>query len=368
MQTKVLQPNLAKGVGLVSRAVASRNTLPVIGNILLTANNGRLQLSATNLEISLTCWIGATVEAEGAITVPAKTLADLVPTLPSEAVTLNLSQTLLRLTCGRFKANLKGIPADEFPKLPTLNQDTAIQFQAGELRAAIKQVAFGAATDQARPALTGVFLEIHDQQATLVAADGFRLALRTTGLPTPVASPVCAIIPVRALEELARVLDSDEPVFMSLLEHGPIVFRNGGLELTAQLIEATYPDYRRIIPTSHTTRVVLTTAEFRKACKTADIFARESAHTLRLRIEPDGRVIVSAVAAETGDNLAELDAMVEGTESIEIAFNARYLLDALEAIDIQQATLELTTPTSPATLKPVGRDDQLYVVMPMQIQ
>lgn len=368
MQAKVLQPNLAKGVGLVSRAVASRSTLPIIGNILLAANNGRLQLAATNLEMSLTCWIGATVEAEGAITVPARTLSDLAPTLPGETVTLSRSQSTLRLTCGRFKANLKGIPADEFPKLPTLNQDTAIQFQASELRAAIRQVAFGVSTDQARPALTGVLLEMRDQQATLAAADGFRLAVRTISLSTPVVSPMSAIIPVRALDELARVLDSDEPVFMSLLEHGPIVFRNGGLELTAQLIEATYPDYRRIIPTNHTTRVVLTTSEFRKACKTADIFARESAHTLRLKIEPDGRVIVSAVAAETGDNLAELDAMVEGTESIEIAFNARYLLDALEAIDTQQVALEVTMPTSPATLKPVGRDDQLYVVMPMQVQ
>lgn len=368
MQAKVLQPTLTKGVSLVSRAVASRNTLPVLGHILLTASNGRLQLSASNLEIGLTCWVGAAIEGEGAITVPAKTLADLVPTLPNETIALTLDQLTLRVACGRFKANLKGLPADEFPNLPTLDPDTAVQFPSDDFRAAIKQVIFSVATDQARPALTGVLLELCNQQATVVAADGFRLAVRTLNLPALVASPARVLIPAKALNELARGLDVDEPVFMSLLEEKQAVFRNGSLELTAQLLEATFPDYGRIIPAGQTMRVTVNTAELRKACKTTDVFAREAAHTLRLRIEPEGRVTVSAVSAETGDNRAEVDAVVNAADSLEIAFNARYLLDALEVIDTPQVALELTAPNMPATLKPVGCDDQLYVVMPMQVQ
>lgn len=229
---------------------------------------------------------------------------------------------------------------------------------------------FGAATAErnARPALAGVLLELRDQQATLVAADGFRLAVRTTNVATPLVTPVSVIVPVRALDELARVLDADEPVFLSLLDNHQAVFRNGGVELVTQLIDATFPEYRRIIPASCVSRTVLTTAEFRKACKTTEIFAREAAHTLRLKVEPEGRVIVSAAAAQTGDNVAEIDASVEGGESIEVAFNARYLLDALEAIETPQVALETTTPTSPGAIKPVGRDDQLYIVMPMQFK
>jgi DNA polymerase III subunit beta len=374
MKVSCLQENLAKGLSIVSRAVAARSTLPVLGNILLATDNARLRLSATNLELGITCWIGAKIEEEGSTTVPAKTLVDLVNTLPQDKVEMNLvvrTQTL-NLSCGRVQANIKGIDAQEFPLIPPANLDDALQLNVEDFREMINHVIFAAATDEARPILTGVLAKLEGGQVTLAAADGFRLSLRTAHLSTPNAEPIQAIIPARALAELGRVITADEPVFMSLLSgRGQVIFHHDSVELVSQLIEGTFPDYNNVIPKSHTTRTVMSTAEFRKACKTSDIFAREAAHTARLKIKPGseltpGHVTITATAAETGDNVAELDATVDGGP-IEIAFNVKYLVDALNVIDTPNVALETSTSSSPGVIRPVGRDDFLYVVMPMHL-
>lgn len=374
MKLSCIQENLAKGLSVVSRAVAARSTLPVLGNILLASDNGRLRLSATNLELGITCWIGAKIEEDGSTTIPAKTLVDLVNTLPPDKVDLSLvvrTQTI-NLSCGRIHANLKGIDAQEFPILPAANLDAGIQLNVEDLRAMIEQVIFAAATDEARPMLTGVLAKIDGGEVTLAASDGFRLAVRTAHLSTPSSNPILAIIPARALGELARVITTDEPVFMCLPEgRGQVIFHHDNVELVSQLIEGSFPEYTNIIPKRYATRTVMPTAEFRKACRTSDIFAREAAHTARIKVKPGdeltpGHVTISASAAETGDNVAELDAMVEG-DAVEIAFNVKYLVDALNVIDTPNVALETNAPTSPGVIKPVGRDDQLCVVMPMHI-
>jgi DNA polymerase-3 subunit beta len=374
MKLTCMQENLAKGLSIVSRAVAARSTLPVLGNILLASDNGRLRLSATNLELGITSWIGSKIEEDGATTVPAKTLVDLVNTLPQDKVDMNLvvrNQTV-NLACGRIHANLKGIDAQEFPIIPLADLDTAIQLNVEDLREMISQVIFAAATDEARPMLTGVLAKIDGGEVTLAASDGFRLAVRTAHLSTPAAGPIMAIIPGRALAELGRVITADEPVFMCLPEgRGQVIFHHDSVELVSQLIEGAFPEYTNIIPKRYATRTVMPTAEFRKACKTSDIFAREAAHTARLKIKPGddltpGRVIITASAAETGDNVAELDASVEG-EAVEIAFNVKYLVDVLNVIDTPNVALETNAATSPGVIKPVGRDDYLCVVMPMHI-
>jgi DNA polymerase-3 subunit beta len=221
--------------------------------------------------------------------------------------------------------------------------------------------------------LTGVLFEIQDGKLTLAAADGFRLSVRTVGLPSDGPARARAIVPARALVELGRILtDGDETVSMSLPSNrGQVVFRGKDVELVSQLIEGTFPDYQSIIPRAFNTRTVLTTASFLKACRAADIFAREAAHSARLRITPGselepGRMVVSATSAETGSNEASVDATVEGLP-VEIAFNVRFLVDVLSAIDTPNVVIETTTAASPGVLRPVGRDDFLHVVMPMHI-
>lgn len=374
MKVSCLQENLARGLSVVARAVAPRSTLPVLGNILLATDNGRLRLSATNLEMGITFWIGAKVEEDGSTTVPARTFVDLVNTLPNDKVDMELTvrtQTL-NVRCGAFNNDLKCIDAQEFPPLPPASLEGDLALDASDLREMIAQVAFAASSDDARPVLTGVLLEINDGQLSMAAADGFRLSVRSSHLPSPGLGPLKAIIPGRALSELARIMGDDETVAMSLPPNrGQVIFRTQNAELASQLIEGTYPDVKGIIPNGFKTRAVLPTSSFLKACKAADIFAREAAHSARLVITPGGELQpgtmeISATAAETGSNETVVDATIEG-DPLEIAFNVRFLIDVLGVIDTPNVALETSTATSPGVLRCVGRDDFLHVIMPMHL-
>lgn len=374
MKVSCLQDNLAKGLSIVGRAVSTRSTLPVLANVLLATDNGRLKLSATNLEIVITCWIGAKVAEEGAITVPARTLTDLVNTLPQEPVELNLDETTqtLHVSCTRTEANIKGIDSEEFPLVPEPDNESRIRLEADVLKQMISQVAFAAATDDARPILTGVSTTFDGSEVTMAATDGFRLSVRSAHFPGLVEEPISVIVPGRALSDVARVITEDtEAVYVSMPKgRNQIIFDMDNVVLVSQLIDGSFPDYMPIIPRRHNTRTVLGTAEFRKACKTADIFARESSNTARVQVEPgDGLspsyAIIRATSTETGDNAAQIDANVDG-EPIEIAFNVKYMAEVLNVVDTPQVALETTSPMEPGVLKPVGDNDFIHIIMPMQ--
>jgi DNA polymerase-3 subunit beta len=375
MKVSCLQENLARGLGTVARAVAPRSTLPVLSNVLVATDNGRLRLSATNLELGISCWIGAKIEEEGATTVPARTFVDLVNTLPNDTVFMDLTvrNQSLNVRCGPFNNDVKCIDAHDFPPLPPEDLDDGLDLNVEDLRGMINQVTFAASTDDARPVLTGVLIEVEDTEMKLAAADGFRLSVRSANLSSPAPNPFSAIIPSRALNELARVLGSgDETVTMTLPPNrGQVIFRARDVEVVSQLIDGTFPDYRGIIPGDYTTRSVMPTSSFLKACRAADIFARESAHSARLRITPGselepGTVEVSAASAETGSNESIVDATIEG-DVVEIAFNVRFLVDVLGVIDAANVALETTAASSPGVLKPVGQDDFIHVIMPMHL-
>ena len=377
MKVSCLQENLSKGLSIVGRAVSPRSTLPVLGNVLLSTidTTGRLKLSATNLEIGINCWIGAKVEDEGAITVPARTLADLVGALPPGQVDMELvvSTQTLNLHAGRSVANIKGIDAQEFPIVPVPEGEEGIPIESNILRAAIEQVALAAATDESRPILTGVLAKFEGTQLTLAAADGFRLAVRTVSLPQSVSDPFNIIIPSRALVELGRISgEQKEPIVITVTPtRNQVLFQLTDIVLVSQLIDGNFPDYQQIIPRDTTTHTVVDTAAFTRACKTALIFARDAAHISRLHIKPGselapGHVIISATSAETGDDVSELDASIEG-EEIEIAFNVKYLLDVLAVIGAPQVALYTTTASSPGVIRPVGDVDFTYVIMPMHL-
>ncbi|HLF27732.1 MAG TPA: DNA polymerase III subunit beta [Anaerolineae bacterium] len=375
MNVSCLQENLAKGLGIAGRIVKERSTLLALSNILLASDGDRLKLAATNLEIGITCWIGAQIEQEGAITVPARTLVDLVNTLPPGKVdmSMNGSQTL-KLQSGRFKSNVKGIDADEFPLIPHIEGDEAIQIEPDVLGQMIEQVTFAAARDESRPILTGVLARFDGDRLTFAAADGFRLSVRTGSLSATVSQPFEVIVPARALTELGHVLNGqEEPVSIAVTpQRNQIMFRLNSVELVAQLVDGKFPDYQMIMPKSNTARAVLDTAPLIKACKAANVFARESANTVRLTIVPGdesrpGHLAVQATSAETGDNAGEVDASIEG-EPLEIAFNVQYLIDALKAVGAPQVSLELTTASSPGVLRPIGDDAFTHVMMPMQLR
>jgi DNA polymerase-3 subunit beta len=373
MKVTCLQENLAKGLGIVGRAVATRSTYPVLANVLLATENGRLKLSATNFEVAITCWLGANVETDGAITVPARTLADLVNNLPPDQVTLIVDEQTqtMNIACRRVEANIKGIDYNEFPLMPDVDSENRIKMETAVLKEMINQVTFAAATDDTRPTLTGIHTTFDGDEIKMAATDGFRLSVRRSKLAGHVETPFEVIIPARSLNELARVAsDEQEFVYISLPDgRNQIVFDMESILVIVQLVEGAFPDYSAVLPTSHRTRTVLNTAEFVKACKMADIFAREASHTARVRIEPGdeitpGHTTITATSTETGDNVAQLDANIDG-ESVEIAFNVKYMTDVLNVLNTPQVALETTSAMEPGVIKPVGRDDFTHVIMPM---
>jgi len=376
MKVTVLQENLARGLGTVSKAVSPRSTLPVLANVLIASDEGRLRLSATNLEMGITCWIPARIEEEGSTTVPARTFVDLVSTLPVDQVNLKLdvpTQTL-NVRGGTSTNDIKCIDAQEFPPLPVPDLDGAVQINSGDFREMIHQVAFAASTDEARPVLMGVLIQVDKDKLTMAAADGFRLSVRKAILSAPVPAPVSAIVPAQALKELARVAgDAEEPIYMVLPKgRGQVIFRVKDVEVVSQLIDGTFPDFQQIIPRSYKSRTLVSTASLLKACKQAEIFAREGSNVARFNIKSaqgdlqPSEVEISATSEETGKNETIVEATVDGGGLL-IAFNVKFLREALEVIRTPNVALETSATTAPGVVKPVGEEDYLHVIMPMHL-
>jgi DNA polymerase-3 subunit beta len=376
MKVTCLQENLARGLGIVGRAVALRSTLPITANVLIATDHGRIKLAATNLDIALTCWIGGQIEEEGAITVQSRLLTDFVNSLPSDKVELALSprSKQLKVKCARNEATIGGLDADDFPPIPAVDDGATLELDPKMLREAITQVVFSAATDDSRPVLTGVDLVVEGDTLTFAAADGFRLAVRTMKLKKKVAEKQQVIVPSRALSELNRLLqDQDEPVAMTFnAGKTQVLFRLKDVELVAQLIQGTFPDYSRLIPKEWTSRAVVEVKDFLQETKIASIFARDGSGIVRITFQGGedagpGKMTVSARAEEIGDNQGELDASVEGEPS-KIAFNGKYLQDVLQVLDGGRVALETTGPSQPGVIKPIDDDSYVHVVMPMFVQ
>ena len=376
MKVTVLQENLARGLGTVSKAVSPRSTLPVLANVLIASDEGRLRLSATNLELGITCWIPARIEEEGSTTVPSRTFNDLVSTLPADQVMLKLdvkTQTL-NVRGGTSTNDIKCIDAQEFPPLPVPDLDGAVQINSGDFREMIHQVVFTASTDEARPVLMGVLVQVDKDNLTMAAADGFRLSIRKAILSTPVTVPVSAIVPAQALKELARVAtDAEAPIYMVLPKgRGQVVFRVKDVEVVSQLIDGTFPDFQQIIPRSYKSRTLVSTASLLKACKQAEIFAREGSIVARLNIKSaqgemqPSEVEISATSEETGKNETIVEATVDGS-GVLIAFNVKFLREVLEVIRSPNVALETSAANAPGVVRPVGDDNFLHVIMPMHL-
>jgi DNA polymerase-3 subunit beta len=361
-------------LGIVGRAVATRTTLPITQNILIATDDSRLKLVATNLEMAISCWIGAKVEEEGTITIPARILTDFVSSLPSDNVELVLSKNSLQLKSGRFEARINGMDANDFPPIPQVSDGLATKVEAEALRQGIAQVSFAAATEESRPVLTGVHADFNEDKLTLASADGFRLAVHKTSTLSKVSKQTAVIIPAKALNELGRFLaEQEEPVEITVNQQKTqALFRLKNIEMVSQLIQGAFPNYSQLIPQSYNTRAVIDVAEFLRATRMSSIFARDGSGIVRIIITPGaeaapGKVSVSARAEEIGENVGEVDAMIDG-EKAQIAFNVKYLSDALGAIHQKQVALETTTSSSPGVIRPVGVDNYVHVVMPMFVQ
>ena len=376
MKLSCTQENLNKGLNIVGRAVATRTTLPITNNVLLATDDGRLKLVATNLEMAITCWLGAKIEEEGTITVPARLLTEFVSSLPNDTIDVQLSpQTkTLGLKCARFEARISGVDAKDFPPIPSVDDGVKTTVEVEALRQGINKVVFAAATEESRPVLTGVSARFENESLVLAAADGFRLAVYELPITTAVSQKTEVIIPAHTLAELNRLIaDQEEPVDITLNPNkSQVLFRLQNINLVSQLIQGTFPNYSQLVPQSYTTRVIVNINDFLQATRTASIFARDGSGIVRLMVTPGGeaspgKLAVSARSEEIGDDVGEIDATVEGDES-KIAFNGKYLTDVLSVLHESQVALEITNPSSPGLIRPVGTDNYTHVIMPMFIQ
>ncbi len=369
MKLSVMQENLARGLQVVSRVVSTRSTLPVLNNVLLRTEDGGLKLTATNLEIGMTYWVPGKVDTGGAMTVPARLLTDIVAGLPAnERVELELqAQETLHIQAGRFETRVKGIDAEEFPAIPTAGERPTTRVPQKVLRQALGEVTFAAATDEARPILTGVLARFEGDKLTLAAADNYRIAVKTLTVLDPV-EETSVVVPARSLHELSRILsDTDDPVDIVLSPaRNQILFHLEGIDLVSRLIDGQFPNYQQVLPKGFTTKAVVDRDQLLAAVRMASLIASSSANIVKMHVGKEAEVgLTVSAAADVGDNKSDVEAKVEG-DGTTIAFNARYLLDVLTNVDSDQFAVELNGPLSPGVLRPVGDGQYVHVIMPVK--
>lgn len=366
MKLSCTQENLNRGLFIVGKTVSSDNALPVLSNVLLRAEKGRLQLSATDLEIGVVCVINCKIDTEGAITVPARLLTEYVSSLPGGIIDMELKKHDLHLALGEYTATIKGVDAEEFPLIPKVASETVVEIDAESFRDAISKVVFATTADESRPEIAGVFMREKDESLYLVATDSYRLAEKKIQGAKFLKKFQDVILPAKTLQELHRILDGvDEPVKVAIAEN-QVLFTCTEIELISRLIEGQYPDYEQIMPKNNNTRVEIDAKDFLKTIKITSLFSRSGANDIRLEYDPaSDELALLAVSDQVGENTSRVKAKTTGEKGA-IVFNYRYLIDGISNMREGAVTVGIGTESSPTLLLPEGKDDYRYVIMPIK--
>ncbi len=365
MKISVLQQDLLPVLQSVSRSVGTRSSLPVLDNLLLATENNRLKVAATNLELGVIKFLPVEVEEQGEITVPAKTLVELVTGVGATKITLSTEGDNLNLSSGKFKANINGISASEFPVIPMASEE-GITFQR-ETLALSSQILFASATDEGRPILTGILTHAHDGKLDFVATDGFRLAHRKIDLPDQL-TEFKTLIPRRTYEEVLRIISEDDAESVNIAtsqNQNQIIFTIGQTVVSSRLIEGQFPAWEKIIPTQMVARAVVDRDQLLKAIKLAAVFAKSEANIVVLKTS-ENKLALQSSAKELGSQENEVEGQVEG-EQLQIAFNSKFLIDAVSNAPSAQLVIEFSGSLSPTLIKPMGIEGLQYIVMPVRL-
>lgn len=361
MKLQVTQTNLARALNTVARIASHRGALPVLANVLLKTENNRLSIAATNLDIAIAHFVGSKIETEGAITVPARLMQDFISSLPEGVINLEAAENKLKISTDKYNSVINGIPAEDFPVMPVISGGVNWKIAAGELKKALSKVVFAASNDDARPVLTGVYFTTHDDGVAIAATDSYRLA--EAKLPKP-KSAINFLLPASAAADLLRIISDEDEVSITHDEQ-QVSFEAGDVSLVARLIEGSYPDYRKLIPTKFTTTAKLARAELANVAKVSSLFARESAGSITINAAKEaGEISINAVASQLGENTAKAEASV--TSDGEVTLNSRYLIDGLGAFAAADIEFCFNGKLEPCVLKSKGEPDYLHLIMPLR--
>lgn len=362
MKLQVTQENLNRALGSVARVANSRTTLPVLANVLIKTSNSRLSLSATNLDIAITHYIGAKVSEEGSITVPARLMQDFVSSLPAGVINLELEETKLRVTTDQYKSVVNGIVADDFPVMPAISSGTKWNVDAALFKKGLQQVVFAASNDESRPVLTGVLLHTAGGKLYMAATDSYRLAEKELGGNK---SEVSLLVPATAMHDLLRIVSDFDGVVHVTHDDQQVLFQVGDVELTARLVEGKYPDYKKLIPSDFATEITLKRADFVNVTKVSSLFARESAGSVTIELDEAAKTLsIRSVASQLGENTATAAGDVIGNGSITL--NSRYLLDALGVLSGENVKFGFNGKLEPTLLHDPDSKDYSHIIMPLK--
>lgn len=369
MKLQVLQEKLSRGLNIASRFASSRAQLPVLGNILLTTKKNKLLISSTNLEISVAISVGAQVKKEGDITIPARTITDLVGNLPNEVVNLEAKKEKMSVSTENFDSIVSGMNAGDFPDVPSSTRKGAIKLPGEQFQKALSQIIFAASVDETRPVLTGVLFILKKGSLTMVATDGFRLSQKKISVKG-IKKKKTIIIPKNALNELMRLAGDEEEIKFGIKNSdNQVIFGLSNITLTSRILEGEFPDFEKIIPDKSKYTVSVDKEEILRAVKLASVFARDSANIVKLSVAKKS-LTVSAESQQSGEQETELDVKVGGSigKGFEIAFNYRFLEEFLNSVDGEGVEFKFSEPSSPGIFVDPKDKEYLHLIMPVKTQ
>lgn len=369
MKFTCIKENLIKGLNIVAKISGKNISLPILNNILITAENDGINFSATNLEIGIKAKIRGKIEEAGKITVPAKTLASFVNYLPEEKVDFEFlkNSNEIKIISGRWETKIKTQPAEEYPLIPDVAKENVLKLKTNQLKEILTTTIFAAVTNESRPELSGAYFNLSDQQLIMVATDSYRLAEKKFALPEENKNKTHFIVPIKTLQELERVLtESEENEEIKIYwEENQILFLMSQVELNSRLINGEYPDYTQIIPNKHTTCILFDKNTAINAIKAASLFVKTGIYDVMFEFKKPNKMVIKAANSQLGENQAIIDCEITGEEN-NIVFNYHYILDGLLNLANEKAVLEMSNPNSPAVLKSDKKDDYLYLMMPIR--
>ena len=375
------QENLRKAIAVAERAVGRQSTLPILGNFLLETENGRLKVSATNLEIGVIARVGAKIESDGRITIPARLMSNFVSNLPSgDTIILEDQGQSLKISSGGYQVKIKGLDAQEFPLIPQYHGTQFLTIPAQALRSALGKLLPCVALNEARLELTGVNIIFSEDSMCLAATDSFRLAEEVIALDGPNILAVketfpqgSCIIPASTFAEVSRVISPETKEVKLAFEDNQIFFEVDGVQILSRLVSGKFPDYKQIIPSQFSLQAIVSKEDLLRSVKIATVFTSQTSQDLVVRVDnEENQVIIESRSQEMGENQTILPAEISSEVPLEMVFNPKYILDGINTISSSRIAILANESTTPAALKTVDEEsgavsgDYVYIIMPIR--